>query len=239
MDGKGVIMIKRDVDMKNILIIEDNRNLSNAIKIYLNDQNYSVVQSFDGNDGLDKIMKNKYDLVVLDIMLPGLDGWDILEMNRSAKKTPILVLTAKGEEYNRLKGYELGADDYMQKPFSLKELSAKIAAIIRRYKGEEYRTIKLKDGFSINNSQREIAIDGIKLELTPKEYDLLLFLLENEKKVFNREALLMKVWGNSEILDYRTVDTHIKQIRAKLGSRRDNVKTIWKIGYKFEFSDEE
>ncbi len=226
--------------MKSILIIEDNKNLSNAIKIYLNDQDYSVVQSFDGNDGLNKIMKNRYDLVILDIMLPGLDGWDILEMNRDAKQTPILVLTAKGEEYNRLKGYELGADDYVQKPFSLRELAAKIKAIIRRYKGEEEdKIIKMKNGFSINDSQREIAIDGIKLELTPKEYDLLLFLLENEKKVFSRETLLIKVWGNTEILDYRTVDTHIKQIRAKLGSKRDNIKTVWGVGYKFEFRDEE
>lgn len=225
--------------MRKLLIIEDNKNLSNAVKIYMSEKEYLIEQSFDGDEGLEKLTKNNYDLVILDIMLPGLDGWDILKMNKEMKQIPVLVLTAKGEEYNRLKGYELGADDYVQKPFSLKELEAKIKAIIRRYKGDEEKVLILKNGFSMNESQREISIDGIKLDLTPKEYDLLLFLIKNKKKVFTRDSLLTKVWGDMEFLDYRTVDTHIKQIRSKIGIRRDCIKTVWGVGYKFEFEEDE
>ena len=223
--------------MRKLLIIEDNKNLSNAIKIYMSEKEYTIDQSFDGDEGLDKITKNSYDLVILDIMLPGIDGWDILQMNKEMKQIPVLVLTAKGEEYNRLKGYELGADDYVQKPFSLKELEAKIKAIIRRYKGDEEKVVIFKNGFSMNESQREISIDGIKLDLTPKEYDLLIFLIKNKKKVFTRDSLLTKVWGDMEFIDYRTVDTHIKQIRSKLGIKRNCIKTVWGVGYKFEFED--
>ena len=225
--------------MRKLLIIEDNKNLSNAVKIYMSEKEYLIEQSFDGDEGLEKLTKNNYDLVILDIMLPGLDGWDILQMNKEMKQFPVLVLTAKGEEYNRLKGYELGADDYVQKPFSLKELEAKIKAIIRRYKGDEEKVLILKNGFSMNESQRELSIDGIKLDLTPKEYDLLLFLIKNKKKVFTRDSLLTKVWGDMEFLDYRTVDTHIKQIRSKIGIRRDCIKTVWGVGYKFEFEEDE
>ena len=223
--------------MRKLLIIEDNKNLSNAVKIYMSEKEYLIEQSFDGDEGLEKITKNNYDLIILDIMLPGVDGWDILQMNKEMKQIPVLVLTAKGEEYNRLKGYELGADDYVQKPFSLKELEAKIKAIIRRYKGDEEKVVIFKNGFSMNENQREISIDGIKLDLTPKEYDLLLFLTKNEKKVFTRDSLLTKVWGDMEFLDYRTVDTHIKQIRSKLGIRRNSIKTVWGVGYKFEFEE--
>ena len=210
--------------MRKLLIIEDNKNLSNAVKIYMSEKEYLIEQSFDGDEGLEKITKNNYDLIILDIMLPGVDGWDILQMNKEMKQIPVLVLTAKGEEYNRLKGYELGADDYVQKPFSLKELEAKIKAIIRRYKGDEEKVVIFKNGFSMNESQREISIDGIKLDLTPKEYDLLIFLIKNKKKVFTRDSLLTKVWGDMEFIDYRTVDTHIKQIRSKLGIKRNCIK---------------
>ncbi len=221
--------------MERILIVEDSINLSNAIKLYLEKSGYEVVQATDGAEGLIRARKGDIDLMILDIMIPSLNGWEILEERSSFQEIPIIVLSAKGEVADRLKGYDLGADDYLPKPFSIKELVGKIRAILRRTRlSDGQRTDERSDGLCINEPSRSIAIHGNALDLTPREYDLLLLISTHPNRVYSREDLLERVWGDRDVTDYRTVDTHIKQIRTKLGVNRQWIKTIWGVGYKFD-----
>ncbi len=224
--------------MERILIVEDSINLSNAIKLYLEKSGYEVVQATDGAEGFVRACKGDIDLIVLDIMLPSLNGWDILEDRNRFQEIPIIVLSAKGEVSDRLKGYDLGADDYLPKPFSIKELVGKIRAILRRAKlSDGQRIDERSDGLSINEPSRLISIQGNALDLTPREYDLLLLISTHPNRVYSREELLERVWGDRDVTDYRTVDTHIKQIRTKLGLNRQWIKTVWGVGYKFDSTD--
>ncbi|MFO1446450.1 response regulator transcription factor [Bacillus sp. Bva_UNVM-123] len=215
---------------KRILIVEDDVNISKIIKMNLNLVNYDTVEVFDGLVALELINKEKFDLILLDVMIPGLDGFALMERIKSYD-IPVIFLTAKNSVFDKVNGLKLGAEDYMVKPFEAIELLARIETVLRRFgKGEKL--------FQINNvklflHKRAVTLDGETIELTPKEYDLLLVLLKNKNIALSREQLLDRVWGDAYFGETRTVDMHIKSLRKKL-NLHDHIKTIYKIGYRLE-----
>lgn len=224
-----------------ILIVDDETHIRELVRLYLEREGFSVAMAKDGEEALEKAKALKPQLVVLDIMLPKKDGWDVCREVRKFSDVPIIMLTAKGEEFDKVLGLELGADDYMTKPFSPRELVARVKAILRRTAQDDAgddNEIKLP-GLAINRVSREVTVSGREAVLTPKEFDLLWYLAKNPGKVFTREQLLTAVWGYDYYGDLRTVDTHIKRLREKVeqDARGFHIKTIWGVGYKFEVSD--
>lgn len=219
-----------------VLLIEDEDKMRELIKIAFKKENFDTMEAVDGKQGLNLFRTNQVDIVILDIMLPEIDGWTVCREIRRLSNVPIILLTARGEEFDKLFGFELGADDYIVKPFSPKELIARVKALLRRSE------IKCSDSAScfqvgdimINRLSREVTIKGNNISLTNKEYELLYFLATNPKIVFTREQLLLKVWGYEQYGDPRTVDTHIKKIREKLGDYSSYISTMWGVGYKLE-----
>lgn len=226
-----------------ILVVDDEEHIRDLVRLYLEKEGFTVAMAADGEDAVQKVKSQSPQLIVLDIMLPKLDGWDVCREVRKFSAAPIIMLTAKGEEFDKVLGLELGADDYLTKPFSPRELVARIKAILRRSAPEEPALdegIITLTGLVINQSSREVRVSGTEVALTPKEFDLLWFLAKNAGKVFTREQLLTAVWGYDYYGDLRTVDTHIKRLREKV--EKDDlssyhVKTIWGVGYKFEVLD--
>lgn len=223
------------MDNNTILVIDDDRNILAIIELYLKKAGFQVVTCDNGNQALAAFHETKPTLVVLDIMLPGRDGWEILHDIRMEGDTPVIMLTAKGNLTDRVQGLELGADDYIAKPFDAKELIARIKAVLRRITPvEPERTIVLP-GLSVSLENYSVILDGRQLEMPPKEIELLYFLAAHAGKVFTREQLLEQVWGFDFFGDSRTVDVHVKRIREKLGERHEwQLKTVWGVGYKFE-----
>lgn len=223
--------------MKNrVLIVEDEQRIREIVKDYFEDADYEVTETGDGLEAIDLVDEQDFDLILLDIMLPKIDGFSICRRIRKTKSVPIIIITARSEEDDRLTGYELGADDYVTKPFSPKVLLAKANALIRRVSGticNEEGIISMA-GITVNQASHTVHIDGESVGLTPKEYDLLLYLMNNKGKVMSRDTLLSKVWGYDYFGDLRTVDTHIKKLRSKMGDKAAHIKTIIKAGYKFE-----
>ncbi|NTW72490.1 MAG: response regulator transcription factor [Eubacteriaceae bacterium] len=226
---------------KRILIVEDEKEIRNIIKEYLSLENYIIDEASDGSIALNLFNQSKYDLVVLDVMIPEIDGWTVCKRIREASMVPVILLTAKGEEYDKLHGFDLGADDYMVKPFSPKELLARIKAILKRTEDNnkreqknQYRHKTLLVDFASHN----VHIEAEKIKLTPKEYDLLEYLIRNKNIVLSRDALLDGVWGIDFFGEDRTVDTHVKMLRESLRQYRDLIVTVWGKGYKFEESDD-
>lgn len=219
-----------------VLIIEDEEKMRELMKIAFKKENFESLEAVDGKQGLSMFKSNPVDIVVLDVMLPEIDGWTVCREIRRSSNVPIILLTARGEEFDKLFGFELGADDYIVKPFSPKELVARIKALLRRADSRNNETThNLQFGeIMINRLSREVTIDGELINLTNKEYELLYFLATNPKIVFNREQLLLKVWGYEQYGDPRTVDTHIKKLREKLGEYSNYITTIWGVGYKLE-----
>jgi DNA-binding response OmpR family regulator len=221
-----------------ILVVDDEQNIRNIIKEYLEFEGFEYSEAENGIEALSKISKEKFDLVLLDIMMPKVDGIKVLKEIRSEGDIPVILLTARAEEYDKLFGFELGADDYIVKPFSPKEVMARIKAILSRSAGKSAKDTRAEiieiGGIKINVDARDIFIDGTKAQLTPKEFDLLIYLVRNKNIVLNREKLLSEVWGYDFFGDDRTVDTHIKMLRNSLGAYRDYIKTVWGVGYKFE-----
>lgn len=219
-----------------VLIIEDEEKMRELMKIAFKKENFESLEAVDGKQGLSMFKSNPVDIVVLDVMLPEIDGWTVCREIRRSSNIPIILLTARGEEFDKLFGFELGADDYIVKPFSPKELVARIKALLRRADNRNNdATHNLQFGeITINRLSREVTIDGELINLTNKEYELLYFLATNPKIVFNREQLLLKVWGYEQYGDPRTVDTHIKKLREKLGDYSNYINTIWGVGYKLE-----
>lgn len=219
-----------------VLIIEDEDKMRELMKIAFKKENIETYEAMDGKQGLNMFKTNQIDIVILDIMLPEIDGWTVCREIRRSSNVPIILLTARGEEFDKLFGFELGADDYIVKPFSPKELIARIKALLRRTENRNSDTssnLELGE-IIINRLSREVTIDNQPITLTNKEYELLYFLATNPKIVFNREQLLLKVWGYEQYGDPRTVDTHIKKLREKLGSHNNYISTIWGVGYKLE-----
>ena len=228
-DGRGETMNK-------ILIVEDEIRLREMVKEYLENEDFEIFEAGDGVEAMEKFKEFNPDLVLLDIMLPKIDGWSVLKELRKISETPVVMMTARGEEYDKLFGFELGVDDYVVKPFSLKELTARVRAVLRRFAGriEHHNNIYEFDTLNINLDSRKVILDGKNVSMTPKEFDLLSFLIQHQDKVYTREQLLDKIWGYEFGGDYRTVDTHIKMLRESLGSYRSLVVTVWGVGYKFE-----
>ena len=225
-----------------ILIVDDEENICELVRLYIEKEGFDAIIANDGQEAVAKFNKEKPDLILLDIMLPIKDGWQVCREIRAQSKVPIIMLTAKGETFDKVLGLELGADDYVVKPFEPKELIARIRAVLRRSADsvdEKADEDELSfDGLKINQSTYEVYIDDKKVEMPPKEFELLYFLAKNTNKVFTRDQLLDEIWGYEFFGDSRTVDVHIKRIREKLeGENRTwALKTVWGVVYKFEVS---
>lgn len=220
-----------------ILIVDDEFNICELIKLYLLKENFNVVTVNDGLKALETFQKEAPSLVILDIMLPGMDGWEICREIRKISNIPIIMLTAKGENFDKVLGLELGADDYVVKPFDPKELVARVKAVLRRYEPKSTASQQVVyPNLTVNLNQYTVNLNGEIVELAPKEIELLYFLASHPNQVFNREQLLEQVWGYEFLGDSRTVDVHIKRLRQKLESDNPSweIKTVWGVGYKFE-----
>lgn len=215
-----------------ILIVDDEEGIRKVIKEYCLNENYETDESSNGKDALEKLKTNDYDLLILDIMMPEMDGFSMLKDLPEDRKIPTIVLSARGEEYDKLSGFDLGIDDYVTKPFSPKELIARIKAIQKRINKTLPDIYKYKD-LEINFPSHTVKIKNKELELTPKEFDILTYLIKNKNIAISREQLLSNVWGYDFFGDDRTVDTHIKMLRNNLGIYRDNIITVRGIGYKY------
>ena len=218
-----------------ILLVDDEEKMRKVIRIYLEKEGYTVEEAENGKKVLEEINVEEFSLIVLDVMMPEIDGWTICREIRKKASIPIIMLTARGEEYDKLFGFELGVDDYVTKPFSPKELVARIKAVLKRSEinNNPKKVIKMGD-LEIDIRGKQVFLDNKEVRLTPKEFELLFFFIHNPNLVCSREQLLNKVWGYDFFGDLRTVDTHVKQIREKLGENKTYIKTIWGVGYKFK-----
>lgn len=229
------------MDNLKVLVVEDDERIRDLLRLYLENEKFLVDEVTGGLEALAQLEKKNYDLVILDIMIPELDGWKVCKSIRETSDIPIIMVTARGEEPEKILGLELGADDYLVKPFSPKELIARIKAVFRRLDGAKRTTVRGQQQGVINIDQqaRQVSVLNRPVSLTPKEYELILFLSANPGRVFTREELLEKVWGY-QYYDARTVDTHVKQLREKISKTNkapDYIKTVWGVGYKFEVTD--
>lgn len=222
----------------SILIIEDEKNIRKIIADYFKAENYQVVEACDGKEGIEKFQAEQIDLIILDIMMPKLDGWTVCRRIRQQSDTPIIILTARTEEDDELMGFELKADDYVKKPFSPAVLIARAKILLSRKKvllHKEQDEI-IKQGIIIHKLSREVYIDKEKIELTPKEFDILCYLVEHESIVFSRDKILNHIWGYDFMGDTRVVDNHIKKLRKALKDKSYYIRTVFGVGYKFEVS---
>ena len=215
-----------------ILIVDDEELIRNVIKEYCSEENYETDEAISGSDALTKIKNNHYDLMVLDIMMPNMDGYTMLKELKKEEKILTIVLSARTEEYDKLAGFDLGIDDYLTKPFSPKELMARIKAILNRTNKEELDIYKYKT-LEINFPSHYVKIDNKTINLTPKEFEILTYLIKNKNIAISREQLLSNVWGYDYYGDDRTIDTHIKMLRNNLGKYRDLIVTVRSLGYKY------
>ncbi|HZJ57305.1 MAG TPA: response regulator transcription factor [Clostridia bacterium] len=226
------------MDRERILIVDDEELIRDIIKEYLGPEGYIVDEAGDGEEALDLFARNRYSFIILDIMMPKIDGWSVCREIRKTSDVPIIMLSARGEEYDKLFGFELGVDDYLVKPFSPKELLARIKAIMRRSNSGHTNagepTKRVFQGLVVEFDSRNVSVDGGRINLTLKEFDLLSLFVKNPNRVFTREQILNQVWGYDFFGDDRTVDTHIKMLRESLMGYRKFIVTVWGIGYKFE-----
>ncbi len=226
--------------MYRILVVDDEENIREVIKEYAEFEGHQVSEACDGMQAIEMVKNNDYDIIIMDVMMPRLDGYFACKEIRKIKQIPVLMLSARGEEYDKLFGFEIGIDDYVVKPFSPKEVMARVNAIVKRNQGAKQapaapapETVKF-GGLEINFTSRDVYIDGVKANLTPKEYDLLFYLVRNKNIALTRNKLLEEVWGYDFFGDDRTIDTHIKMLRNNLGPYRNYIVTLRGMGYKFE-----
>lgn len=225
--------------MYKILVVDDEPKIREVIKEYAEFSGYEVTEAADGMSAVGLCKLNDYDLIIMDIMMPKLDGFSACKEIKKTKDIPIIILSARGEEYDKLFGFELGIDDYVVKPFSPKELMARVNAVLSRKKASTpaAQEIMKFDGLEINIPARTVTVDGNKVELTPKEYELLFYLVKNKNIALSRDKLLSDIWGYDFFGDDRTIDTHIKNLRNNLGPYRDFIVTLRGVGYKFEYEN--
>ena len=223
-----------------ILVVDDDSNISELLRLYFENEGYEVKTANDGAEGVNAFKAFEPDLVLLDVMMPKKDGWQVLREIREMSSKPVIMITAKGDVFDKVLGLELGADDFVVKPFDTKELSERAKAVLRRYSAHNNReddgeVIKY-EGIEISKQKYELKLNGKAIDIPPKELDLLYFLASNYNRVFTRDQLLDKVWGFDYLGDSRTVDVHIKRLREKLDgvSTKWQLKTVWGVGYKFE-----
>lgn len=221
-----------------VLVIEDEKHIRKIVSDYLKAQGYEILEAQNGKDGLEKFEGEEVDLVVLDVMMPELDGWTVCRRIRKKSDVPIIMLTARTEEDDELMGFELRADDYVKKPFSPNILVARVRALLERKSVSDSQELCLErlelGGISLDRLSREVSLDGNNIDLAPKEFDMLSYLMENKNVVFSREKILQEVWGYDFIGENRTVDNHIKKLRKALGEKSYLIRTVFGVGYKFE-----
>lgn len=225
--------------MYKILVVDDEPKIREVIREYAEFSGYEVTEAEDGMSAIGLCKLNDYDLIVMDVMMPKLDGFSACKEIKKIKDIPVIMLSARGEEYDKLFGFELGVDDYIVKPFSPKELIARINAVLSRVNSAVHTNqgnMKF-GGLEINIPARTVTVDGEKVDLTPKEYELLFYLVENKNIALSRDKLLSDIWGYDFFGDDRTIDTHIKNLRNSLGAYRDYIVTLRGVGYKFEYED--
>ncbi len=221
--------------MPKMLVVDDEMRIRMIIKEYAEFNGFEVIEAEDGMDAVSKVKTDDFDIIVMDIMMPKLDGYSACKEIKKIKEIPVIMLSARGEEYDKLFGFEIGVDDYVVKPFSPKELMARVKAVMNRVKSsQKQEDVITYQGLTINFTAREVTIDGQKVAMTPKEYDLLFYLVKNMNIALSREKLLEEVWGFDFYGDDRTVDTHIKMLRNSLGPYRNLIVTLRGMGYKFE-----
>lgn len=227
---------------KSVLIIEDDRNIADLLRLYLEKEGFAVTIAPDGGKGVELFRKLHPNLVLLDLMLPVLNGWTVCRTLRAESDTPIIMLTAKGETADKVTGLKMGADDYITKPFEMKEVLARIEAVLRRSGVEPEKTVRRLefDRLVIDMDAFELIVDGKKIDTPPKEMELLYYLASSPNRVYTRNQLLDEVWGFEYLGDSRTVDVHVKRLREKLEGVSDQwtLKTVWGVGYKFEVADQ-
>ncbi|WP_096153687.1 MULTISPECIES: response regulator transcription factor [Bacillus] len=232
-----------------ILVVDDEDRIRRLLKMYLERENYVIEEADNGSSALELAFNNDYDLILLDIMMPGMDGIEVCKELREKKATPVIMLTAKGEEANRVQGFEVGTDDYIVKPFSPREVVLRVKALLRRSSTATFvsaetssKDVIVYPHLTIDNDAHRVTADGKDVNLTPKEYELLYFLAKSPDKVFDREQLLKEVWQYEFFGDLRTVDTHVKRLREKLNKVSEQaakmIVTVWGVGYKFEVVNE-
>ena len=226
------------MDRLKILVVDDESRMRKLVRDFLAKNDYDVLEAENGEQALDIFFATKdIALIVLDVMMPKLDGWGVCREIRNYSKVPIIMLTAKSDEKDELQGFELGVDEYVTKPFSPKVLVARIEAILRRTGNAEENTVEI-GGITLDNAAHEIRIDGQPVELSMKEFELLSYFIKNKGIALSREKILNNVWNYDYFGDARTIDTHVKKLRSKMGEKGDYIKTIWGMGYKFEIDKE-
>lgn len=220
--------------MYKLLIVDDEEKIREVLKEYATFEGYEVVEAKDGMEAVNICKEETFDLIIMDVMMPKLDGFSAYKEIRKSADIPVIMLSARSEEYDKLFGFEIGADDYVVKPFSPKEVMARVKAIINRHKPEKKDEIIKIDGLEIDIAGRNVFVDGVRADMTPKEYELLFYLVRNKNIALSREKLLTDVWGFDFFGDDRTIDAHIKMLRTSLGKYRDHIVTLRGLGYKFE-----
>lgn len=223
------------MDKIKILVVDDESRMRKLVKDFLVKKDYQVVEAADGQEAIDIFFEqNDISLVILDIMMPKMDGWEVLKEIREYSKTPVIMLTAKGDERDELNGFKLGVDEYISKPFSPKILVARVDALLRRSNLISEEAKIEAGGIIVDKASHTVTIDGKSVELSFKEFELLTYFMENQGLALSREKILNHVWNYDYFGDARTIDTHVKKLRSKMGERGDYIKTIWGMGYKFE-----
>ena len=220
-----------------ILVVDDEARMRKLVKDFLVNKGFSVIEAADGEEAVDVFFAQKdIALVILDVMMPKMDGWEVLKTIRKYSQVPVIMLTARGEERDELQGFALGADEYTSKPFSPKILVARVDAILRRSNAAASEVLDV-GGIRIDKAAHQVTIDGKEIELSYKEFELLTYFVENQGIALSREKILNNVWNYDYFGDARTIDTHVKKLRSKLGAKGEYIKTIWGMGYKFEVND--
>ena len=222
------------MEQTKILVVDDEARMRKLVKDFLTIKGYQVIEAGDGEEAVEIFFQQKdIALILLDVMMPKMDGWEVLKTIRLHSKVPIIMLTARGEERDELQGFDLGVDEYISKPFSPKILVARVEAILRRSNHVVGEVMNV-GGIEINKAAHQVTIDGKPIELSYKEFELLTYFVENQGIALSRENILNNVWNYDYFGDARTIDTHVKKLRSKLGEKGDYIKTIWGMGYKFE-----
>lgn len=223
------------MDKYKVLVVDDESRMRKLVKDFLMKNNYEVIEAADGSEALDIFFGDKnIDLILLDVMMPKMDGWEVCREVRAYSKVPIIMLTAKGDEKDELQGFQLGVDEYISKPFSPKILVARVEAILRRVNQNEGDEQLEAGGINMNKTAHLVTIEGKQIDLSYKEFELLAYFMENKGIALSREKILNNVWNYDYFGDARTIDTHVKKLRSKMGKKGDSIKTIWGMGYKFE-----
>jgi two-component system response regulator ResD len=232
--GQGVI----NMDKLKVMVVDDEARMRKLVRDFLVKDNFNVIEAADGEEALGKFYEDKdIALILLDVMMPKMDGWQVCREIRKESKVPIIMLTARGDERDELLGFDLGVDEYISKPFSPKILVARVEAILRRTNQMNQNDVLEAGGIEINKSAHQASVNGQPIELSFKEFELLTYFLENQGIALSREKILNNVWNYDYFGDARTIDTHVKKLRSKMGSKGNYIKTIWGMGYKFEVDD--